>query len=201
MRGIGRVFLWGMNRSHSSLTNWGLSHVAIARGASVLDVGCGGGRTLRKLAAIAIDGTACGVDYSAESCAVSRAANVEAVRQGRMEIRQASVANLPFAPNRFDIVTAVETHYYWPSFVGGLEEIRRVLKPGGTLVVIAEAYRRGRFSGLPRVVMALLRSRLLTADEHRDAFVQAGFCDVHVFEEPRRGWICVRGVTHPAQQP
>lgn len=195
MRGIGRPFLWLMNCSHSALTNWGLSHVAIGRDASVLDVGCGGGRTLRKLAAIAINGNVSGVDYSAESCAVSRAANADAIRERRLKIREASVAKLPFESGRFDVVTAVETHYYWPSLVDGLKEIHRVIKPGGSAIVIAEAYSHGRFSALPRLVMTLLGSPLLTADEHREAFMRAGFSGVQVFEEPRRGWICVRGQT------
>jgi len=41
----------------------------------------------------------------------------------------------------FDIVTAVETHYYWPNLATNVKEILRVLKPGGTFALIAEAYR------------------------------------------------------------
>src|SRR5258707_14635202 len=87
--GIGRLILWSMNRSHSSLTDWGLSHVPIARDATVLDVGCGGGKTLSKLAAMA--GRVHGVDYSAESVAVSRRTNADAIAERRMDVRRASV--------------------------------------------------------------------------------------------------------------
>jgi hypothetical protein len=52
-RFIGRLFAMLMNRSHSKLTNWGLSHVRIAKAFHILDVGCGGGRTIEKLAAVA----------------------------------------------------------------------------------------------------------------------------------------------------
>ena len=51
--GIGRFFLWIMNVSHSSLTDWGLAHVDIETDFTILDVGCGGGRTIEKLAALA----------------------------------------------------------------------------------------------------------------------------------------------------
>jgi|HubBroStandDraft_6_1064221.scaffolds.fasta_scaffold137362_2 2-polyprenyl-3-methyl-5-hydroxy-6-metoxy-1,4-benzoquinol methylase len=42
---------------------------------TILDVGCGGGRTVSKLAAIATQGTVYGLDYSAESVAVAERTN------------------------------------------------------------------------------------------------------------------------------
>ena len=56
-RGLGRLFLWLMNRSHAKVTAWGLAHTAIARDAAILDVGCGGGRTIARLASAAPDGS------------------------------------------------------------------------------------------------------------------------------------------------
>ena len=47
---LGRFSLWTMNIRHAKLTDWGLEHVSIKRGDVILDVGCGGGRTVRKLA-------------------------------------------------------------------------------------------------------------------------------------------------------
>lgn len=44
----------------------------------------------------------------------------------------------------FDILTAVETHYYWPDLPANVRGILRVLKPGGTFALIAETYREGR---------------------------------------------------------
>ena len=111
---VGRFFLWVMNISHSGLTDWGLSHVRIEKQFTILDVGCGGGRTIRKLAALATEGMVCGVDYSKGSVAASRAKNARSIETGHVEIKQASVSQLPFAENRFDLVTAVETQYYWP---------------------------------------------------------------------------------------
>ena len=48
---LGRWVLRNMNKRHSGVTDWGLSHVSIPRDAAILDVGCGGGRTIAKLAA------------------------------------------------------------------------------------------------------------------------------------------------------
>jgi fibrillarin-like rRNA methylase len=51
-----------MNSSHSKLTDWGLEHISIENNETILDVGCGGGRTVSKLAAIATQGKVYGVD-------------------------------------------------------------------------------------------------------------------------------------------
>jgi hypothetical protein len=64
---------------------------------------------------------------------------------GRVQILQGSVATLPFPDCTFDLVTAVETPYYWPDLPANVREILRVLKPGGTFALIAETYRGGRF--------------------------------------------------------
>jgi ubiquinone/menaquinone biosynthesis C-methylase UbiE len=56
-----------MNSRHSKVTDWGLSHVSVEKNATVLDVGCGGGRTISKLAAIVTHGKVYGVDFSKES--------------------------------------------------------------------------------------------------------------------------------------
>jgi SAM-dependent methyltransferase len=148
---------------------------------------------VNRLAAVATNGTVCGIDYADRSVAVSRRTNAALIARGRVDIQKASVAELPFADSRFDLVTAIETHYYWPDLAGSMREIRRVLKPGGTLVIIAESYAGGRFDAVQRVVMKPLKSARLSVDEHRDLFTTAGYADVQIFENRRGGWICALG--------
>ena len=135
---LGRLILRNMNARHSGVTDWGLSHVAIAKGDTVLDVGCGGGRTVSKLAAMATQGKVYGVDFSQESVAFAARTNRQSIAAGRVEIRHGSVSQLPFRDDMFDVITAVETHFWWSDLPGDMREILRVLKPGGKLVVIAE---------------------------------------------------------------
>lgn len=192
-RFIGRLFAMLMNRSHSKLTDWGLSHVRIAEAFHILDVGCGGGRTIEKLAAIAPTGKIYGIDYASGSIATSRARNKELIRDGRVEIRQATVSQLPFAADAFDLVTAIETQYYWPDLVNDMREILRVLKPNATLAVVAETYKGGSRDVVLGTAMKLFGSPSLGVKEHRELFTQAGYIGVEVFEERNRGWICVTG--------
>ena len=189
-RWIGRFFTWVMNMSHSGVTDWGLSHVRIEEHFTILDVGCGGGRTIQKMAAVASRGIVYGVDYASGSVAASCAKNAQLIRVGRVEIKQGSVSELPFPDNKFDLVTAVETQYYWPDLVHDMQEVLRVLKPGGTLIVILESYKRGLRNKLEQSAMKLLGTSNLSADEQRELFLKAGYEDVQIFEELRKGWIC-----------
>src|ERR1041385_3861054 len=190
---LGRVFVGMMNMSHSRLTDWGLGHVQIPEDFIILDVGCGGGRTIEKLAALAVNGKVYGVDYAQGSVAASRSHNADLIKDGRVEIQHASVSKLPFPDNRFDLVTAVETQYYWPDLVNDMQEIRRVLKSGGTLIVIAETYKGGAYSKLQRPVMKLVGSSYLSVADHRELFAKAGYQDIQTFEEKNKGWFCGMG--------
>jgi SAM-dependent methyltransferase len=189
----GRMVLQSMNARHSSVTDWGLSHLPVQATFSILDVGCGGGRTLQKLAAMAPAGIVHGVDYSPTSVEVARGLNAPLIAAGRVQIQQASVSQLPFAAETFDAVTAVETHYYWPNLADDLREIRRVLKPGGQLIIIAETYRDSTFGALAAPVMGLLRARYLTLEQHREVFAAAGYSEIEVFSQPKKGWMCIVG--------
>lgn len=129
-----------MNWRHSRVTDWGLSHVAIEKHATILDIGCGGGRTVSKLVEIASEGKVYGVDFSKESVAVAKRTNRQWIDMARVEIREGSVSQLSFSGDTFDLITAVETHFWWPDLPADLCELLRVLKPGGKLVIIAEIY-------------------------------------------------------------
>ena len=189
---LGRFVLWNMNSRHSKVTDWGLSHVSVEKHDTVLDVGCGGGRTVSKLAAIATQGKVYGVDFSKESVAVASRTNRQWMDIARVEIREGSVSQLPFSEGVFDLVTAVETHFWWPDLPADMREVLRVLKPGGTLIIIAEIYKgaKTKTAMLAEKYLPLSGMTLLSVDEHRELFAKAGYSDVQVIEESGKGWIC-----------
>jgi ubiquinone/menaquinone biosynthesis C-methylase UbiE len=191
-RWVGRPFLWLMNQRHSPLTDWGLEHVSIASNFSILDVGCGGGRTIHKLAALASAGKIYGVDYAKGSIAATRAYNADLIQSGRVAVVQGSVSALPFPDNSFDLVTAVETQYFWPDLLNDMKELRRVLKPGAALVIIAEAYKTGGASA-QNAILKFLGNGCLSVAEHRQLFADAGYSDIQVSEDRKRRWISVTG--------
>jgi ubiquinone/menaquinone biosynthesis C-methylase UbiE len=184
--------LWRMNASHSKLTDWGLEQIPVENDYTILDVGCGGGRTVSKLAAIAPLGKVYGIDFSEESVAATKRANAQWIDLGRVEIRQGTVSELPFADGIFNLITAVETHFWWADLPNDMREVLRVLKPGGTLVVIAEIY-KGMTTGAGKFAekyASRTGMTLLSVAEHRELFDNAGYSDVQVVEKREKGWIC-----------
>lgn len=181
-----------MNASHSKLTDWGLAHITIEKHHTILDVGCGGGRTVNKLAEIATQGKVYGVDYSDESVAATRRTNARWIDVGRVEVHHDSVSHLPFSDGMFDLVTAIETHFWWPNLPSGMREIFRVLKPGGKLILIAEIYKGANTiaAKLAEKYASRTSITLLTVDEHRELFANAGYSDVQVIAESDEAWIC-----------
>ena len=194
---FGRVLVRSMNLGHSNLTRWGLSKVVIPEHANVLDIGCGGGRTLETLASLVKLGKAVGIDYSEDSVAVARKRNQKLIVSGRVEVLHGSVSSMPFSDATFDSVTAVESYYFWPDIASDLAEIRRVMKPNGQLVIISGMYLGSKFDKRNMKLIRVGGMRCFSVQEFEVNLHEAGFPDVTVTVEPRKGWICVVSVLGP----
>lgn len=191
----GRRTLGRMNRCHAALTDWALSQLDIPAAGRILDLGCGGGRTLGRLAELAPQARIYGLDYSPESVFLARHRNARTVHQGRMVIRRGTVSRLPWREGHFDRITAVETHFFWPDLESDLREARRVLAPGGRLALIVDTY-AGSSAGESRTVRRHKQSSrmtLLTPEEHAALLRRVGFSDVRLELEASQEWLCVSG--------
>ncbi len=188
---FGRFLVRGMNFGHSGLTRWGLTKVEIRDNATVLDIGCGGGRALERLASLAILGKVVGIDYSEDSVAVARKRNQRLIATGRVEVLHGSVSSMPFPDATFDCVSAVETYYFWPDIAADLAEVRRVMKPSGQMVIIAGMYRGSRFDKRNLRLIRAGGMRCFSVQEFEETLQDAGFSAVAVSVEPRKGWVCV----------
>lgn len=126
--------------------DFGLEH--IRDGDRVLDVGCGPGVALaryaleRKIAAFGIDYAENMVDFAKKHLA-------EVAPNLGIDVQVASVMELPFPDNHFDVVTShrcLMALLDWERQKLALMEIRRVLKPGGVLVLM-----EGTHDGIERL--------------------------------------------------
>jgi len=134
---MGRAMLKFMNLTHAPLTNWGLGLIEFQDGWTMLDVGCGGGATLQRLLKRSQDAKVYGIDISEESVAKARQINAD-VLDKLVFVQQGSAEILPYEDGMFDLVTAVETVYFWPNLSSCMQEVRRVLKPGGHFAIMVE---------------------------------------------------------------
>ncbi len=96
----------------------------------LLDLGCGGGALLAELRA---DGLAVGVDSSQEALTHAR-------EKGISELVAASIDVLPFNDGTFAGVLMLDVLEHHPDPVTALSEVRRVLRPGGRLLVTVPAF-------------------------------------------------------------
>ena len=134
---MGRAMLQFMNCCHAPLTNWGLGLVDVQDGWTMLDIGCGGGATLQRLLKRSKNAMVYGIDISEESVAKAKQVNAD-VLDKQVFVTLGSAEKLPYENEKFDLVTAVETVYFWPNLPGCLQEVRRVLKPGGRFAIMVE---------------------------------------------------------------
>jgi len=124
---VGRL----MNRLHRGVHRWGLDDLSVESGSACLDIGCGGGSTVRALARKASSGKVCGLDHSEEMVDLSKRLNRVFLERGSVEIALGSVSDLPYADDAFDLAVAFERIQFWPDIENDLAEVHRVLKPEG----------------------------------------------------------------------
>ncbi len=142
----------------------------------VLEIGFGPGVAIQELAQRANDGLVAGIDPSDVMLRQATKRNRRAIEVGRVVLQNGTAAQLPFDDATFDKVLAVNTFHHWGSAETGLLEVRRVIRPGGTLLL-----------GLR---MALAQPRKLSApgltdeqlDVVRSRLAEVGFHDVRSVE-------------------
>ncbi len=189
----GEAMLERMNRTHYEVTGWGLGFVRPEAGAFILDIGCGGGVTLSRLAELAPEGHVCGIDYSEVSVRKSLQYNHEFAEKGRIEVIQCSVENMPWSDCVFDLITTVESFYFWPEPAENLKEVFRVLKPGGTFLLIADINGSADLNEHERENVDKYSLFNPTVDEFKNLLSNAGFSPVEVHLREGASWICVEG--------
>jgi len=182
-----------MNRAHGQMTDWVLSQLSVQDSRALLDIGCGGGGALFRLSALACQAELHGIDYSPQSLSVAARTNKQLIEQGRVFLREADVSDLPYDDGRFDLVVAINSHYFWPDLEGGLRESMRVLQPGGAVALAGGEYFGGKHDTRNRKLASNGRMNCQTLPELRDTLCQAGYSNTEIHEEWNRGWFCVVG--------
>jgi SAM-dependent methyltransferase len=152
-----------------------LEMLAIAPGATVLDVACGPGNFTRAFAAAAGDGLVVGVD-------ASRTMLAQAVREpaaGELAYVRGDASDLPFRAATFDAVCCFAALYLIEEPMRAVAEIARVLAPGGRVALLASV-NRGPLpaAATNAIVRGLSGVRVFGGEELTDALRAHGLVDV-----------------------
>ena len=120
-------------------------YVGPVAGLKVLEVACGRGGFVRKLAREGAQVTGCDFSASALSAAASKLAAAADLPRSAVLV-QGDAQCLPFASNTFDLVISCETIEHLPQVQEALVEMHRVTRPGGKLLLTTPNY--ANFMGL-----------------------------------------------------
>lgn len=174
----GKLLIASMNIFHTPVSLWGMSHLDLAGDEKILDIGCGGGINLSRFLKKVPRDHVTGIDLSPDCVNYSFVRNRDAIAEGRCSVYEGSAELLPFGANHFDIITAFETIYFWPDLPSTLKEIKRVLKPGGTFLIVNEADGYGFLDNLyPKIIKDMT---VYKTEELSSILTKAGFTNIEI---------------------
>ena len=111
----------------------------------VVDVGCGSGEAVREAALRVPRGRVIGIDPAPAMLRFARELSADHEGQARIEFREAPAEKLPVADGVATVVLAINSLHHWQDPGAGLAEVRRILRPGGRLLLGEEEVGKGKF--------------------------------------------------------
>lgn len=132
---LGHIVARIMASETSAENDRALELLALQPDDRLIELGCGHGATLAKAAHAITEGDIAGVDFSPIMIAEAKRRNRRHVEAGRISLCLGSSDDLPFTDERFTAALSVHTIYFWQDPVAHLKEVRRILVPGGRLLL------------------------------------------------------------------
>lgn len=188
----GRKVLEEMNAHHKDVTTWALAQLPRLRAKRILDIGCGGGAGLRMLAMTYPGAKVDGVDISADAVQYCREHDKALIEWGRLAVTQSGVSALPFPDGTFDLITSVETYFFWPDPAANVKQAAAKLKAGGIFCIVTEQYlddahRVTLTEQCKKYHMKLLENDVLKA------YMEAAGLTATVITDPEHNWATFLG--------
>lgn len=190
---LGYVLGYVMTFNLRALTDWTLEQLRIQDNDHVLDIGCGCGMAVRMISNIVTQGDVAGIDYSPVMLQQAARRNKLAIQKWKTTICHSNVCMLPFDDASFDKVCSIETFYFWPDPPRNLQEVKQVMKPGGTAAFSMEISKEGTNCSEISDNAKRLRIQIYSGEEMKSLLSDAGFINVSYKAIPKRekGWLCV----------
>ena len=188
---IGRIIANRMAKGNLYDAQWTISLLNIQPEQRILEIGFGPGVSTQLASAKASKGFVSGIDHSQTMVRVASQRNAMAIRDGRMELRQGEVSELPYPADLFDSAFSLHSVYFWRHPGACLQEIKRVLKPGGLLAITIQPKAAWKQEPDPSIMT------LYSGKEIAALFAGAGFRDIRLDAPPAEDGYsleCILGV-------
>lgn len=158
-------FMMAHRASNRQRNVWVVSLLDVRPTDRILEIGFGPGLAVAELARSATHGRIYGIDHSELMVRQATRRNAAAVREGRVDLRHASVDQLPSFDTPLDAVLAVNSVGFWPDPDRWLGELRGQLRPGGKIALASQ----------PRCPGATAETTARAAQELEERLIRAGF--------------------------
>jgi ubiquinone/menaquinone biosynthesis C-methylase UbiE len=133
---LGRLLGWSRDVCYRRIHAVARRGMEIAPNDNILELRFGTGGLIRMFSAAAPQGFIAGVDPSQMMWEIARRRNEVAIREGRVDLRVCEPALLPWQEGRFDKAIAIDGFISWPDPSDVLRGLRRVIRPGGALILV-----------------------------------------------------------------
>ena len=135
---IGRVITKIWSFYFKKLSLWAIKQTTISDNYRILEIGYGGGSTIKKLLALNKNLEIHGIDISKESYRTAQRVHSDSIRKGSVQLKIGNVENMPYQNNYFDRIFAIQTHIFWKDIKKSFQEVYRVLSSNSTLIIASE---------------------------------------------------------------
>ena len=181
-----------MARMDKPSNEWAISLINIQPNDHLLEIGFGPGIAIKRVSEIASNGFVAGIDFSETMLEQAREVNASAIKSGLVELKYGEVSSIPYGDELFDKVFGINIMYVLPDLQKAIQEMWRVLKPGGqiTFCMPEREFIEKRRRLAPEDIFILH-----DMDEVLQMLTENGFSAVR-YEKASVGpgtWVCVLG--------
>lgn len=135
---IGRVITKIWLFYFKKLSLWAIKQTTISDNYRILEIGYGGGSTIKNLLALNKNLEIHGIDISKESYRTAQRVHSDSIRKGSVQLKIGNVENMPYQNNYFDRIFAIQTHIFWKDIKKSFQEVYRVMSSNSTLIIASE---------------------------------------------------------------
>lgn len=188
---VGIQTLKRMNVAHNDGSLWAISKLNLDENKelNILDIGCGGGQNLLNLSTKFKNSTLFGIDHSPTSINLSSQTCKDIKKRVFLEV--SDVHKMSFSDNKFNLITAFETLYFWKNLNIAFNEIKRVLKKDGKFMIFLEGTTKQTLEKWENLGEGIKLKNKLNPSEIKEILNENGFLNVEIYNKDKSEKTCI----------